>query len=123
MNSNNKETFSLLALPEEIILHIATFLTTTELFQGLACTCWYLNNLVCNASSYGNVANALFLSNISYLKLNEQEQHSLTQHIVECCTPFKAIDFQGFDDHNKLLNNIIQHASKKNPIKELTFER
>ena len=112
MNVNYKEKMSLLLLPEEIILHIATFLTTTELFQGLGATCWYLNNLVCNATSYGNVANFLFVSNIAYFNLKSTEQHTLTQHIIQSCSPFKGIDFEGFEDNSGLLNDIIKYACK-----------
>ena len=123
MNSNYKEKFPLLLLPEEIILYIATFLTTTEVFQGLGSTCWYLNNLVGNASSYGNVANFLFISNIAYINLKSEEQHALTQHIIQSCTPCKGIDFDGFDYNSGLLSEIIKYACKNNSITQLKFRR
>jgi len=123
MNSNYKENFSLLFLPEEIILHIATFLTTTELFQGLGSTCWYLNNIVGNASNFGNVANFLFVSKNVYVNLKSKEQTALTQHIIQSCTPCKGIEFEGFDDNSGLLSEIIKSACKKNSITHLKFER
>ena len=122
MEPDSKE-FSLLFLPEEIILYIAAYLTAKDLFQGLGCTCWYLNNLILSASSFGNVANFLFLSNSVFTNLKHDEQKSLTSHILTSCTPFKGIEFEGFDSNSSLLDHIIHHACQKSSIKLLKFER
>ena len=111
---------SLLYLPEEIVLHIATFLTMSDLFQGLSCTCWYLNNLIRNASRYGTVANFLTLSNHSYTSLNKDQQNELTQFIVESCALFKGLEMEGFDN-GFLVNNIVEYACEQNSITSLQF--
>ena len=122
MDSDSQE-FSLISLPEEIILYIATYLTTKDLFQGLGCTCWYLNSLIFSASNFGNVANFLFLSNSVFTNLNDDEQKSLTGRILTSCTPFKGIEFDEFGSNSRLLDHIIHHACQQNPIKQLRFSR
>ena len=122
MDSDEESSF-LISLPEEIILYIATYLTASDLFQGLSCTCWYLNNLISSASSFGNVANFIYLSNSVFTNLNDEEQKSLANHILTSCTPLKGIEFDGFESNFKLLDYIIHQASKTNSIKSLKFER
>ena len=121
MNFDNP-TFSFLVLPEEIILHIATYLTTFDLFQGLGRTCWYLNSLVKNASGYGTVSNFLFLPNTVYLKYNIDEQKDLTKRIVELCSPVKGIEFEGHED-SKLLHDILSTACNSSFVTSLIFKR
>lgn len=122
MESDENPSF-LISLPEEIILYISTYLPTSDLFQGLSCTCWYLNNLISSASSFGNVANFIYLTNNVFKNLNDEEQKSLVNHILSSCTPLKGIEFDGFDSNFKLLDYIIHQASKRNSIKSLKFER
>ena len=119
----HKESFSLLSLPEEIILYIATYLTTSDLFQGLSCTCWYLNNLISRASSIGNVANFIYLSSSSFINLNDEEQKYFATHILTSCTPLKGIEIHGFNSSPRLINYIINISCKQNSIKLLKFQR
>ena len=93
-----------------------------ELFQGLSCTCWYLNNLIRNASRYGIVANFLMLSNNSYTALNKDQQNDLTQYIVESCALFKGLEMEGFDN-GILVNDIVEYACERNNMKSLQFRR
>ena len=116
------EKTSLLCLPEEIILYIASFLTTTDIFQGLASTCVYLNTLLRDAARYGSLANFVFLSSNIYIDLDSKEQHSLTQHVTKYCHPFKGMEFKGFDN-GKLLSEIVAHSCRYNRITSFCFER
>ena len=119
----HKELFSLISLPEEIILYIATYLTTSDLFQGLSCTCWYLNNLISRASSFGNVANFIYLSSSIFININEEEQKHLATHILTSCTPLKGIEFHEFNSNSRLIDHIINISCKENSIKLLKFQR
>ena len=116
------ENTSLLCLPEEIILYIASFLTTTDIFQGLASTCVYLNTLLRDAARYGSVANFIVVSSNIYMDLDSEEQHSLTQDVTKYCHPFKGIEFKGFDN-GKLLSEIVAHSCRYNRITSFCFER
>ena len=120
---SDKQPFSLISLPEEIILYIATFLTPFDLFQGLSCTCWYLNNLLSSASSYGNVANFISLSNSVFINLTDEEQKSLARHILTSCSPVKGIEFHGFDSNNRITGYTINIFTQENSIKLLKFIR
>ena len=119
----HKESFSLISLPEEIILYIVKYLTTSDLFQGLSSTCWYLNNLISRASSFGNVANFIALSSSIFINLNDEEQKYVATHILTSCTPIKGIEFHGFNSNPKLIDYIINIFCKQNSIKLLKFQR
>ena len=119
----HKESFSLISLPEEIILYIATYLTTSDLFQGLSCTCWCLNNLISRASSFGNVANFISLSSSIFINLNNEEQKYLATHILTSCTPLKGIEFHEFNLNSRMIDHIINISCKQNSIKLLKFQR
>ena len=120
---SHKESFSLISLPEEIILYIAKYLTTSDLFQGLSCTCWYLNNLITRASRFGNIANFISLSSTIFTNLNDEEQKCLAKHILTTCTPLKGLEFHGFNLNSGLIDYIINISCKQNSIKSFKFQR
>ena len=127
---------TLLDLPEEILLHVASFLSTYDRVKSFGPTCKYLHWLLQSESKRGSFWNHLLINcnriNHVVLKLGHSSPKQWLQYCQDQCSPISSIHVKNISGQlplsqtSEIVRQVLQTlllSDEKTGVKSLSFER